>query len=83
MTNPKILTLLRQVIELEEGGVDANAAAIEEKCSEALRLANVENLEISPDIYRYFDDFDIRRKDKKYRKYQTAQVENLLANGRS
>jgi hypothetical protein len=63
---------------LEAADRRLNGVLIREKCLQALRLANVENRSIDLDIYRYFDDFDIRLKDEAYYMYQTQQIKQAI-----
>lgn len=79
MREERILSDIEHIISLEASDVEGNQKEIERISLAAILDVKSSGLEIEGDLYRFLDDFDIRRKDRGYRDYQTRKVMDLLS----
>lgn len=78
MEKSRILSDIELIISLESSDLEGNYEEIERISLAAISDIKSSGLEIEGELYRFLDDFDIRRKDPAYRDYQTSKVADLL-----
>ena len=74
MNRTDVLDAVRRILSLEESNIEGNLDEIERISLEVIATLKDGDLVIEDDIYQFLDDFDIRRKDAKYRDYQTRRI---------
>ena len=78
MKKDQIISNLRRIISLEESDINLHAELIENICLSTISEIKNSFTPIEVDIYRFLDDFDLRRNDCSYREYQTKKIIELL-----
>lgn len=77
MTN-QVYEIIKRIINLEKEEIP-DYIQVEKLSVNAIKYVNDESLDINNSLYQFLEDFDVRRKDDKYRIFQTNQVEIILA----
>jgi len=77
MYSEEIISTIKKIILLESNS-DSNASEIESLSLDAISKLKESGESINPELYKFLDDFDIRRSDDRYREYQTDKVRDVL-----
>lgn len=77
MSSEDIVSIIKCIIILESNP-DENASEIESLSLGVISKLKESGESINPELYKFLDDFDIRRRDDRYREYQTDKVKGIL-----
>ena len=65
---------IHNIIALEQRDISGNALYIDRISMDIIAQINLSGLYIDRVLYQFLEDFDIRRKDDRYRVFQTDRV---------
>lgn len=81
MSNDFVKGALINIMALERAGADDNAEEIERISLAAVQHIVRNDERVDPEVHKFLDDYDVRRKDVKYREFQTQKVKQLVDAG--
>ena len=76
----KAISAAKKIVELEESELD-RYEEIKDMSLDIIRQIIQSGQSVDQELYKFFDDFDIRRKDIEYREYQIGKIKSILSDG--